>query len=185
MKPRKFLLIAGVAIAAWFAFFGDKTPAGDIAEPVIRTASAPAPAATSQSKSLPAAAAPAGGAERTQPLLDLQARDTFIQDGRNVKRVETLFNSQSWTPPPPPPSKMKMLPPPPPTAPPLPFIFLGKKIEDGAWEVYLGRGDLTFIVREKSVIEGRYQVDAIIPPTLSLTYLPLKQVQRISIGGTD
>ncbi len=69
--------------------------------------------------------------------------------------------------------------------PPLPFTYLGKKFEDGAWEVYLARGERTIIARPQTVIEGGYRVDAIAPPNLSLTYLPLNKAQRLHIGGAD
>ena len=75
--------------------------------------------------------------------------------------------------------------PPPPTAPTLPFIYLGKKVDDHIWEVYLARGEQTYIVREKTLIDNTYRVDSIRPPTLSLTYLPLNQAQTLSIGGID
>ena len=39
-----------------------------------------------------------------------------------------------------------------------------------------------YIVRDNMVIDGAYRVDAITPPTLKLTYLPLNQVQQINIG---
>ncbi len=100
-----------------------------------------------------------------------------------VTMSDPIFGVQNWTPPPPPPPKP--LPPPPPTAPPLPFTYLGKKSEDQIWEVYLARGEKTYIVREKSLIEQEYRIDSIKPPTLTLTYLPLNQVQSLTIGGTD
>jgi hypothetical protein len=67
----------------------------------------------------------------------------------------------------------------------LPYTFLGQKLEDGAWEVYLAHGDQTFIVHEKSMIEDIYQVESIKPPTLTLTYMPLKQTQTLTIGGAN
>ncbi|MFS2020837.1 hypothetical protein ACEN88_30195, partial [Massilia sp. CT11-108] len=74
----------------------------------------------------------------------------------------------------------------PPTAPPLPFTFIGKSVGDGAWEVYLARGDRTYVVREKgAVIDGTYRVESIAPPVLTLTYLPLNQVQQLNIGVFD
>lgn len=192
MKARHAALFAAVAIAAWLALFGDKTPASEVAEPVSRpepaSASVAAPGVTpaplQPSATLLAASGERAG-ERASAILALQERDALIRDGRSAQQLDTLFNSQSWTPPPPPPPKMKTLPPPPPMAPPLTLTYLGKKLEDGVWEVYLGRAEKTFIVRAHSVIEGNYRVDSIIPPTLSLTYLPLKQVQRLTIGGTD
>jgi hypothetical protein len=97
--------------------------------------------------------------------------------------AQALFDSQTWNPPPPPPPKPT--PPPPPVAPPLPYIVLGKKSEGQQWEVYLARGDQTFIAREKETLENQYRVDSIKPPTMVLTYLPLNQVQTLSIGGFD
>jgi hypothetical protein len=40
-------------------------------------------------------------------------------------------------------------------------------------------------VRDKTVIDGTYRVDAIAPPNLTLTYLPLNQVQQLNIGVFD
>jgi hypothetical protein len=41
-------------------------------------------------------------------------------------------------------------------APPLPFAYLGKKLEGGQWEVYLGRGEeVLFIVREGMIWPAR------------------------------
>jgi hypothetical protein len=76
-------------------------------------------------------------------------------------------------------------PPPPPGAPPLPFSFIGKALEGGTWEVYLARADKTYVVQAKTVIDGMYRVDAIAPPVLTLTYLPLNQVQQLNIGAFD
>jgi hypothetical protein len=67
----------------------------------------------------------------------------------------------------------------------LPFTYLGKAVGEGAWEVYLARGDKTYIVRTKTVVDGIYRVDAIAPPTLTFTYLPLNQVQQLNIGVFD
>lgn len=182
MKARHILLAAALVAAASLAFFGDKTPEPDITEPVIRASSAPAVMGSAHSEQGDAAeqAAKAG---REPDILALQSRETLIAGAGNGQPADGLFISQSWTPPPPPPPKP--LPPPPPTAPPLPFAYLGKKAEDGIWEVYLARGDQTFIVREQTVIDGTYRVDSVKPPTISLTYLPLNQMQTFAIGGTD
>lgn len=182
MKVRHILLAAALVIAAWLAAFGDKTPDTDIAEPVVRAA-APAVAASSAHSVPVAASTRAASAKREPMILELQARETLIGGASADKRADALFASQSWTPPPPPPPKPA--PPPPPTAPPLPFTYLGKKAEDGIWEVYLSRGDQTLIVRAQNVIDGVYRVESIQPPTMSFTYLPLNQMQTLTIGGTD
>ena len=69
-------------------------------------------------------------------------------------------------------------------APPLPFVYLGKKLEDGRWEAYLGHGEQVFIVREGMTLAGTYKVRKIAPPTLTLIYLPLQKLQTIPIGGS-
>ena len=93
------------------------------------------------------------------------------------------FGSRDWTPPPAPPSSAAA--PSAPVAPPLPFAYLGKALRGGQWEVYLAQGETTLIVRPQMVIEGRYRVEAIAPPILSLRYLPLNQTQQINIGVLD
>lgn len=72
---------------------------------------------------------------------------------------------------------------PPPVAPPLPFTVLGKKFEDGRWEVFLAARERTYIVREKETIDRLYRVESIAPPNLILTYLPLEERQVLAIGG--
>jgi hypothetical protein len=91
-----------------------------------------------------------------------------------------LFGAHSWNPPAPPPPPP--LPTPPPTAPPVPYTFLGKKQEGDAWEVFLAKGEQTFVARMGSVMEGEWRIDGIAPPTLTLTYLPLGLPQTLSIG---
>lgn len=73
----------------------------------------------------------------------------------------------------------------PPAAPPLPFTYLGKKLEAEKWEVYLSRGAETLIVREQSELDSNYRVESIQPPNMFVTYLPLKQIQTMNIGAPD
>ena len=70
-----------------------------------------------------------------------------------------------------------------PATPPLPFTYLGKKFENGKWEVFLAIGERTYFVRDGSVIDGTYVVNAIKPPTLILTFLPQKEMQTLTIGA--
>lgn len=116
-------------------------------------------------------------------LTPLVSRDQwFTPHSNDVEPVAMdLFGLRSWTPPPPPPSTTQA-PPPPPMAPPLPFTFLGKKSEMGSWEVYLGRGENTYIVREGTRFAENYRVERIAPPQMTLTYLPLEQSQSMSVG---
>jgi hypothetical protein len=38
------------------------------------------------------------------------------------------------------------------------------------------------VVKKGMQIDGMYRVDAIAPPTLTITYLPMNQVQQLNIG---
>ena len=185
MKPRHIALAVALAAAAGLVVFGDNTPEDAVAEPVER-AQPPA-----QLPAAARAASPATGTDTDKgkgkdvAILRLVPRDVLIGDseGRFNGGDNAVFARQDWTPPPPPPPPAP--PPPPPSAPPLPFTFIGKSLQDGVWEIYLARGDRTHLVRENTVIDGTYRVDAIRPPVLTLTYLPLDQVQQLNIGVFD
>ena len=188
MKPRHLAMGAALVAAAALVLFGDRAPDTEVAEAVERApaprAAQPAPAAAAAAAAPAPARAPvatAGSAAGT-PILALVPRETLIGDSDTQFRQgeNGVFGRQDWTPPPPPPAPAP--PPPPPTAPPLPFTFIGKSVADGTWEVYLARGDRTYVVRDKALIDGTYRVDAIAPPVLTLTYLPLNQVQQLNIG---
>ena len=168
MKPRHIAMGAALLLAAGLVVFGDNTPEDAVAEPVERAVQAPARAAAPVAST---ASTPSNAASDTA-ILRLLPRETLIGgDDRFGTAENALFARQDWTPPPPPP-----------TAPPLPFTFFGKSLQDGTWEVYLARGDRTYLVRDQTTIDGTYRVDAIRPPVLTLTYLPLEQVQQINIG---
>ena len=174
MKPRHIAMGAALVLAAGLLVFGDNAPEDTLAEPVER--SAPARAA--------AVATTATTAATDSAVQRLLPRATLIgDDDRFGAAASALFARQDWTPPPPPPSNAPPPPAPPaPSAPPLPFTFIGKSLQDGIWEVYLARGERTYSVRDQSTIDGTYRVEAIRPPVLTLTYLPLAQVQQINIG---
>lgn len=193
MKPRHLLLGAALAGAALLAIFGERSPEVEVAEAVERAPrpriASPAPSAPAASAGEAAAATPATQAAAPgaggSPILALIPREALVGDSdAGFRQGENgVFGRQDWTPPPPPPQPAP--PPPPPSAPPLPFTFIGKAVANGAWEVYLTRGDRTYVVRDKSLIDGTYRVDAIAPPLLTLTYLPLNQVQQLNIGVFD
>jgi hypothetical protein len=171
MKPRHIAMGAALVLAAALVVFGDNTPEPIVAEPVAR---APAPAANPAATGVESAAArPA--AKDGVAILALLPRETLIggDEDRFGAGGNAVFARQDWTPPPPPPP------------PPEPFTYIGKSLQDGAWEVYLSRGERAYLVREKAVIDGTYRVDAIGPPVLTLTYLPLEQVQQLNIGVFD
>lgn len=209
MRVRHVVMGVALAGAAALTVFGDNRPEGAVAEAVERkparsAANGPAPAqatpapaalaategssvAAAPSGAAPAGAAHAGSARPGEAaILRLLPREELIGavgEG-SFKSMDGVFGGQTWNPPPPPapPESLKPQPPPPPTAPPLPFQFLGKAAADGQWEVYLGRGEQTFVVRKGSQIDSAYRVENIAPPTLTITYLPMNQVQQLHIG---
>lgn len=166
MTPRHIVLASALAAAAALVLFGDGTPQDAVAEPAARPAAAMA--STHRATSKPAL---------PEPILRLEPRAGLV-DG--PAGAGDAFATRDWTPPPPPAPPEP--PPPAPVAPPLPFTFIGKALEEGAWEVYLAKGERTYVVRDKDLVDGSYRVESIKPPLMTLTYLPLGQIQQLNIG---
>lgn len=171
MKRRHVMLGMALLVSAALAWFGETAPAPDVAEAVQR---APALRLALRRDSAPGTEA-AIARLRPRPAL---IGASFEAQGAD----EQVFVSQDWTPPPPPTVAPSPVPVPAPSAPPVPYTYLGKALGEGNWEVYLARASQTYIVRKQSVIDGMYRVDAIAPPSMTLTYLPLNQVQQMNIG---
>lgn len=185
MNRRWMVLLPLLAISAWLAIFGDKTPAALSNAKVheVEAAVVPStfPPSSSPSTPITDGSNPAGQNPQ-DAILILQPRQQLIGNSSRHGTTNAIFGSQSWTPPSLPPTPA---PPPVPTAPPLPYTFLGKQFDGGEWQVYLGRGDQTFIARKGTLIEGIYRVESTTPPELAMTYLPLDSLQTLPIGETD
>ncbi|MGA8146361.1 MAG: hypothetical protein WB870_02140 [Gallionellaceae bacterium] len=189
MKTRHLLMLGGLAGAAWLAFFGDKSANTEVAEPVARqSAMPPSSPPEPDSEGAIGNSTPTGAesqnvqGEAEVRILELQPRAELIGAASSGQGSEGLFSGKSWTPLPKLGKLDEMVPPPPPAAPPLPFTYLGKQTAGGQTQVYLARGDKVFVVRDRTVIQNIYRVESIKPPTLSLVYLPLNQIQQLSIG---
>jgi len=175
MKTRHALMALALAGAGGLLIFADKPAGDDVAEPVARR-----PTLHAAGVATPASVAAAVSIVALRPRAELVGED----DDRSA--ASALFQSQNWAAPPPSASAAAQTAvAPPPQAPPLPFTYIGKAVGDGIWEVFLVRADKTYIVREQTVIDGQYRVERIAPPTITLTYLPLKQSQQINIGALD
>jgi hypothetical protein len=167
-KNRRWFLAAAlagtVAAAGWVGGQEEDT------RPARRPAAADSPAQRPAVPESPAAGSPEPGA------IDLEKL------GKRVFTVDSgdLFPTRSWQPPPPPPEKR---PPPTPQAPPLPFQFFGRYIEDGRTTVFLSQQDRTIVAQAGDTIDGAYRVDEITAAAVVLTYLPLKQKQTLPIGA--
>ncbi len=176
MNARRLLMIGFFCVAAWLAFFADKTPEPDRAQATETRAQPAAERANDAVSDKPRQVA------QTAPalsILRLRARPPYVSLRGQPVREPVIFGTSTWEPAPP---KAIPAPPQPPQAPALPYTYLGKKLEDGIWEVYLAAGENIRVVRPDTTLDGTYRIGKIVPPVLSLTYLPLAQVQTISIG---
>jgi hypothetical protein len=69
--------------------------------------------------------------------------------------------------------------------PPLPFTYLGKVIEDGKLQVFLGRGDDSYSVARGAKIGKEYRVDKVTESSVTFTYLPLQTKQVLDIPAVN
>jgi len=68
-----------------------------------------------------------------------------------------------------------------PGAPPLPFKYFGKLIENGKLEVFVMRGDDVLSIAAGQKIDNDYRVDRITDSAIRFTYLPLKTPQTMDL----
>src|SRR5207344_2347728 len=92
------------------------------------------------------------------------------------------FQSRSWEPP------VSLVaaapaPPPRPEAPPLPFTYLGKLVEEASTTLFLAREDRNYVVRTGDTIEGTYRIEEIRDEAAVLVYLPLKSKQTLAFAA--
>lgn len=178
MKRTHVLMAVGLVVSGSLVFFGKAPEQADVAEPVVRPAKeAPAAQAATQPPRegrKGRAAAPA--------ILPLIAREELIHLPGEDRHAQ-VFDAHSWGRR----AQASIAPVAPvaPVAPPLPFVYLGKKFEEGTWEVYLSRGEETFIARAGGEVAGIYRVSSINPPDLVVVHLPTNQQQNLFIGGNE
>lgn len=72
-----------------------------------------------------------------------------------------------------------------PEMPPSPFVYVGKLVDEGLYRVFLSQGERNFTVQNGDVIDHVWKVEAIRPPTMVLSYLPLKTRLILPIGEPD
>ena len=116
-----------------------------------------------------------------------------LQRSRALEPVGDLFVPQDFRPPPPPPPKRSApvpavlpQPAPPPQAPPLPFHYIGKLVEEGSGaSVFLALGDRNLVLKPGDVVDDKYRVEEVTEHAVVLTYLPLSLRQTIPIGTTQ
>ena len=136
------------------------------------------PAADNSAKEAPAGA-PAAGASRA--AADSATADPAIaRIGREARPhqepVPDVFERQSWE------VSAPAEVPQPPVAPPLPFTYMGKVVEDGTETVFLTRDDRSYAVKRGETIDRVYRVEKIAPSSVTFIYLPLRQRQQLATG---
>lgn len=90
-----------------------------------------------------------------------------------------LFGSQSWQPPAP----KIVVAPVAPTAPPLPYRFAGKLVQDGKLQVFLSRGETAIPIKQGEILDGTYRVEAIGEDRITVVYLPLGHKENIPVNS--
>jgi hypothetical protein len=75
--------------------------------------------------------------------------------------------------------------PPPPTAPPLPFTYIGKMVEENKIVVFVAKMDKHYSLKGGEIIEGLYAVKTIEPQKVVFNYIPLSIEQTLNIGGAN
>lgn len=173
MKTRHLLLGLALLVSAGLAAFGDKAPESAVVESVERPATGQRAA-----PAVPAAVPQAAGGVAVMRLVP--RAELIGQDGDGDGSV---FATHSWNPPPP--EAAPPPPPPPPSAPPMPFAYIGKALGAAGWEIYLAQGERVHAVKAGETIDGTWRIDAVAPPVMNVTYLPLGQQQQLNIGANE
>jgi hypothetical protein len=158
------LLTAALSAAAWVRE-GDRTAEAEVVEAPARKVRA-------------AGAAPAHmehAAERVH-LEKLRARPS-------AERTDDAFAPRNWRKPAPKLSAAaNAVVVAPPSAPPLPFIYMGKLLSDEARAVFLTQGERNLIVHEGDVIDAIYRVVRLSDAGLTFVHLPTGIQQNLAFG---
>ncbi|MGU7769068.1 hypothetical protein ACV229_02650 [Burkholderia sp. MR1-5-21] len=184
------IVVAGVGYRVLVAATRVPTPIaafGAVHRDSIRAKPAPVhPAPASQAATHAAAAASASQSAPAGTAAAAAAPNDKLAALRAPVAVEASndpFTASSWLPPPP--VVAPTLPetrPAPPSAPPVPFTYVGELDAKAVKpQVFLSNGDQLLIVSPGDVIDGQYRVDSVSESNVVLTYLPLNQVQVVSI----
>lgn len=75
--------------------------------------------------------------------------------------------------------------PPEPVAPPLPFSYLGKMVEENKTTVYVSKAGRNYVLRGGEVIDGIYTVKSVDVQQVVFEYTPLKIDQVLIIRGAN
>lgn len=117
-----------------------------------------------------------------RPLIENEPTNVFVGKAKSV--VLTGIERQKTVSAP-----IAALPPQPavaaPVAPPLPFTYTGKLIEDGAYTVFLAKQDKNLVVKMGEVLDQVWRVEDIKPPLMTFIYLPMNTKLTLQIGEAN
>lgn len=173
MKLRHLLLAGGLVGSTLIAAFGNRDRTGEVVSPSRTDAASSAPASHHETQS---PSASIDGLTHTDVARIKSRADLATGDKHDADREKVLFAVHSWAPPAPASSVQQQ-----PTAPPLPFLYLGKEFDGREWRVFLARQSAVFIVKADDVIEDTYRIAKISPPIMTVLYIPLNESQQLSI----
>lgn len=135
----------------------------------------PAPEKGSRRERRPTSAERAPAAEAASAPVALEFPERLAAALPELPAIDP-FRGKSWyvAPPPPPPPK--------PSAPPLPFKYIGKTVDEGRITVFLAREGRNLIVKAGDTVDGTYAVEEIGNGRVVFVYHPLKEQQILAIG---
>lgn len=188
-NKRMLVMLPLLAVAAWLALFGDKTPVDAV--PSATLASVPPQEAepNAGSPTEPATVdttAEAGSASEVMPtrIIALRRLPT-AQAPAAAPQSETmdpfavgLHLSQ-------PPSPSQAADQQQPALPEFPYTFIGKQYNGSQWQVFLDKGESTLIVAEGAVIDKAFRIKSIRPPEMRVVDLQSKHEHTIQIDDAQ
>jgi hypothetical protein len=156
-----------LGIAAWLAL---SEPPADVAEAAARP---------TQSRTPPSSATSRKDKAVPPPIVEaVIPREQLVPAEHRQGPRRDLFAARSWAP-----EQVEQLAPTPAAEPSQPALTYPGKLFDGEqWQVYIAMNDTTLILTRGASIEGRYRVEDIAPPTLSLRNLQSMQLETLAIG---
>lgn len=122
-------------------------------------------------------APPPAPPQRAAPAIDLALLERRAGEGAGAD----LFAPRSFAPPRAPAAPAKARAPEPPSAPPLPFAYVGRLLEDGKLTVFLSRGGESLSVSAGERIGEEYRVESVSEHEITFVYLPLKTRQSLPL----
>ena len=182
LAPRQLFLAVALALTVAAAVFGARWQQADESDSAADgAANAGGSAAVARGARAPQAGARSSVvAAHAGTAAALAAQDGASAPLRMLAAHSDLFASHDWTPPP----ARRTLVVEQPHAPPLPFVYQGKLMQDGAVTAFVAQGpnNLALKTGDKA---GSYRVDSVTPSAMTLVYVPLNEKQILSFGSAN